>query len=222
MRNSNLNIIKSFIVKQIDINTNFIHWSNAIKIEDFLEFLIEIEDNNFLKKYIIFLKKELEDSKNNIDFNKVKDEINDLINYYYFYLNTNINNNISVNDFIINIKEFLRNNYNINSINSIFLKTIKAIDSMNFGSQTYYKNPNEKEDLEVLEKIKNLIKNCFYKDKKMNLELFSESTIKNLYEVSVKEGSLLNINGELYRKVLDEDKILNLKRKSIFKFADKI
>lgn len=215
MRNSNLNLIKSFIIKQIDINTNFIHWSGTIKIGDFLEFLIEVENNDFLKKYLIFLKKE---SKG--DFTYSEHEINDLINYYYFYLNTNINNKISVNDFLINIKEFLRNDYNINSINLIFLKTIKAIDSINFGS--YYKNPNEKEDLAVLEKIKNLIKNCFYKDKKINLESFSRSIIKNLYEVSVKEGSLLNINGDLYRQVLDEDKILNLKRKSIFKFADKI
>lgn len=221
MRNLNLNLIKSFIIQQIDINTNFIHWSNDIKIEDFLEFLMEIEDNNFLKKYMIFLKQELE----GYDFNN-KNEINDLVNYYYFYLNIDINKHISVNDFLINIKEFIKekSDYftNPNSINSIFLKTIKAIDSTNFGSQTYYKNPNEKEDSEVLKKIKNLIKNCFYKDKKINLESFSRSIIKNLYEVSVKEGSLLNIKGDLYRQVLDEDKILNLKRKSIFKFADKI
>ena len=217
----NLNLIKSFIIQQIDINTNFIHWSDDIKIECFLSLLIEVENNDFLKKYMIFLKQKLEDSKNNIDFNKVKDEINDLINYYYFYLNTN-NNKILVNDFLTNIKEFIKNIYytNPNSINSIFLKTIKAIDSINFGS--YYKNPNEKEDLEVLKKIKNLIKNCFYKDKKINLESFSKSIIKNLYEVSVKEGSLLNISGDLYRQVLDEDKILNLKRKSIIKFVDKI
>lgn len=212
MRNSNLNLIKSFIIKQIDIQTNFLHWSNTIKIDDFLEFLMEIEYNNFLKKYIIFLK---EESKG--DYSYMKDEINDLVNYYYFYLNTNINKHISVNDFLINIKEFIKEKCNVNLL---FLKTIKVITSIHFGC--YYENPNEKEDLEVLEKIKNLIKNCFYKDKKMNLELFSESTIKNLYEVSVKAGSLLNINGELYRQVLDEDKILNLKRKSIIKFVDKI
>ena len=220
MRNSNLNLIKSFIVKQIDIQTNFLHWSSTIKIDDFLEFLMEIEYNNFLKKYIIFLK---EESKG--DYSYRKDEINDLINYYYFYLNTDINKYITVNDFLTNIKEFIKEKCDIaatitNSLNLLFLKTIKVITSIHFGC--YYENPNEKEDLEVLEKIKNLIKNCFYKDKKMNLELFSKTTIKNLYEVSVKEGSLLNINGELYRKVLDEDKILNLKRKSIFKFADKI
>lgn len=212
MRNSNLNLIKSFIIKQIDIQTNFIHWSSTIKIEDFLEFLMEIEYNNFLKKYIIFLK---EESKG--DYSYMKDEINDLVNYYYFYLNTDINKHILVNDFLINIKEFIKEKCNVNLL---FLKTIKVITSIHFGC--YYENPNEKEDLEVLEKIKNLIKNCFYKDKKMNLELFSESTIKNLYNVSVKEGSLLNINGELYRKVLDEEKILNLKRKSIIKFIDKI
>lgn len=187
------NLIKSFIVKQIDINTNFIHWSNDIKIDDFLEFLIEVENNDFLKKYMIFLKQE---SKGDYSYSEHK--INDLINYYYFYLNTDINNYISVNDFLTNIKEFIKENCDIfttitNSINLLFLKAIKAVNSISFGS--YYKNPNEKEDLAVLEKIKNLIENRFYKD---------------------------NINGGLYKKVLDEDKILNLKRKSIFKFVDKI